>query len=288
MSDDRQSQADPLDDAVHAFRQMAVPDPPPDADTLARLGAAPNQITPAAAIPTSTKGRFLMRLAVPSTAALILLGGAALVILTNTPTPTLADMIQAAEKYKLVKYKEVQTTDTKDFVGMPTERTVYADLTAPRTRIELANPSPDFADEIIISILDGTKKRWLMTDSRKKTAWLARAPEGYKSFLGGFQEFQQKKGVVQVKEKLGQIETVKYRLEDGKRTDTLWVDAKTKLPVRYELQLEDGPNDIVRDKIVWTDFEWDPMLPKGYNDRDALFDTTPPKDYALTDQTRKD
>jgi hypothetical protein len=130
-------------------------------------------------------------------------------------------------------------------------------------------------------------KLWLMTNSRQKIAWLGRAPQGYKSFLGGLEEFQQKKGVIQVKDKLDGIETVKYRLEDDKRTDSLWVDAKTKLPVRYELQLDDRANGIIRNKVVWTDFEWDSKLPQGFKDLDALFDTTPPKDYTLTDETKK-
>ena len=187
-----------------------------------------------------------MRFVVPSTAALVLLGGAALFLLTATPAPTLADVVKAAEKYKLVKYKQTQTTDTKDLVGTPTESTVYADLKAPRTRTETPNPIPDFADEVVISVQDGTKKLWLMTNSRRKTAWLANMPEGYQGFLVGLREFQQKKGVIQVKDKLGGVETVKYRLEEGDRTDSLWVDAKTLLPVRYELQLDGGPNDIAR------------------------------------------
>jgi hypothetical protein len=304
MGDNRQPQDDPLEEAVNAFRQLTVPDRPPDAGVLARLGTAPGETTPVVPVSASPKWRFLMRLAVPSAIALLLLGGGVLVVLTNTPSPTLADVVKAAQKYKLVKYKQVQTTDSKDHVGAMTESTVYADLKALRFRIESLNrfQDPDdrtnFIEEVNVSVQDVPKGRHLMTNTHpggkvrppRKDAWLGRAggAENRKSFLENLQEFQQKKGVTKLKDKLGGVETIRYRLEEDKQTVSIWVDAKTKLPVRMEQEFTDPTPDITRNRFVWTDFEWDPKLPKGFKNLDALFDTTPPEGYALTDETKND
>jgi hypothetical protein len=246
-----------------------------------------------------------MRLVVPSAAAaLVLLGSAAVFLLTATPSPTLADVGKAAEKYNLVKYKQAQTTDTKDLVGAPTESTVYADLKALRFRSESRHQfmDPDdrtlFIEEVSLSIVDTPNDRHLMTTTHpggkvrppRKDAWLGRVggEKNGMSFLENLQELQQKKGVIQVKDKLDGVETIKYRLEEHKQTVSLWVDAKTKLPVRMEQEFTDPTPDITRNTFVWTDYEWDPKLPKGFKDLDALFDTTPPKGYALTDETKND
>jgi hypothetical protein len=306
MSKDPQSQDDPLEEAVEAFRQMTVPDRPPDAGVLARLATVAGETAAAVPVPSSSKRRHLMRVAVPSAAAaLLLLGGAAVFLLTATPAPTLADVVKAAEKHKLVKFKQVQTTDTKDMVGASTESTVYADLKAPRFRSESLNrfQDPDDRTELIeevnVSVQDATKGRHLMINTHpggkllppRKDAWLGGGRgEGKKgkSYLENLQEFQQKKGVTSGKDKLDGRETVKYRFEEEGNTNTMWVDAATKLPVRLEYEMVDPTPDITRNKWVWTDYEWDPELPKGFKSLDALFDTTPPKDYKLTDDTKKD
>jgi hypothetical protein len=304
MSDNPQPPDDPLEEAALAFRQMAVPDRPRDAGVLAQLAAASGETGPAAPVSSSLKRRYLMRLVVPSAAALVLLGGTAVFLLTATPSPTLADVVKATEKHKLVKYKQVQTTDTKDMVGGSTESTVYVDLKSLRYRSASLNrfQDPDdrakFIEEVNLSIVDTSRGRHLMTNTHpggkvlppRKEAWLGRAggARKSKSFLENLQEFQQQKGVTQVKDKLDGVQTIKYRLEDDKQTVSLWVNAKTKLPVRMEQEFTDPTPDITRNKFVWSDFEWDPKLPKGFKNLDALFDTTPPEGYKLTDETKTD
>src|SRR5262249_17818166 len=100
------------------------------------------------------------------------------------------------------------------------------------------------------------------------------------------EEFEQKAGVTQVKDNLGGLATVKYCFKDGNETRSLWVDAKTRLPVWMEQELTDRAVSVVRDRFVWTDFEWDPELPKGFANLDELFSTRPPEGYTLDDQTR--
>src|SRR5207245_2918460 len=88
---------------------------------LDRVRHALCESTQPVSVPSSLRRRYLMRVVIPSTAALVLLGGAALFLLTATPSPTLADVVKAAKKHKLVKYKQTQTTDSKDIVGAQRE-----------------------------------------------------------------------------------------------------------------------------------------------------------------------
>jgi hypothetical protein len=316
MSDHHQPQDDPLEEAVKAFRQMTVSDRPPDAGVLAQLAAAPGEATPAAPVPSSSKRRYLMRLVVPSAAALVLLGAGALVLLTTTPTLTLADVVKAAQKHKLVKCKETVTTETKDGESGSIERVVYFDLQSLRARKETRVLTLNGAvDSVSVQINDGPKGRFLATLSETVVAGQEKSPrlkgfgEGYfprriatlqggnadkdpkkklPSLLDQLHALEQDKNVTVTKDKLGDWEAIKYYLEDGKKTHQLWVDKKTELPLRYELEVLDFAPDIPRNKWVDTEYEWDPKLPKGFKDVDALFDTTPPEGYKLDDQTKAD
>jgi hypothetical protein len=99
---------------------------------------------------------------------------------------------------------------------------------------------------------------------------------------------QQHKEAAVTKDKLGDREALKYYLEDGKKTFQLWVDTKTRLPIRFELEILDPTPTSPRKKWVFADFEWDPELPKGMKNLDALFDTAPPEGYKLDDRTKQD
>jgi hypothetical protein len=216
-------------------------------------------------------------------AALLVIGGLGLLLLHGTAPVALANVVEAAAKHKLVRYHQQQTTDTKGRGATEVDSTVYADLTAPRLRSESRSVDPD-GPAIHLSIHDA--RRHLITDSRRKTAWLGPAPRGYKSLLCCLEEFQQKKGVTQGRDRLGRLATVKYRLEEPKQTTSLWIDPRTKLPVRMVQEYIDPTPDFSRDKLVWTDFAWDPEVPGGFRDLQELFSTRPPDGYVLDDQTK--
>lgn len=99
---------DPLDAAAAAFRAMPVPERPADAVVLARLTRE-------------------------SLSGVLLFGG--------SPPVALADVVKAAERHKLVKYKMTMTTETIPPAGITAdppvttfEMVLYADLRAPRFR----------------------------------------------------------------------------------------------------------------------------------------------------------
>jgi hypothetical protein len=277
MSECQEPTHDSLDEAVEAFKWMSVPDRPLDAVVLARLDAH--------ASPASVKRSwYFIRFLVPSAAAVaLLIGGMGLLLLYGTPTVALADVVKAAQKHKFVRYRQQQITDTKAQSGACLDSTIYADFTAPRLYSASRVNDPE-GESVLLSVHDG--KHHLKTNSRRKAARLGFAPKDYKSLLCCLEEFQQKKGVTHEKCDLDGRPTVKYRHVEDKQNIILWVDAKTKLPLRLEQEFVNPSPGITRSALVWTDFAWDPELPHGFISLDELFSTRPPHGYALDDQTK--
>ena len=285
MSEQREPTHDSLDEAVEAFQRMNVPDRPVDAVVLARLDAELDGTTrPVAAGASSKRSRYFMRFLIPSAAAAVLvIGGVGFLLLNGTASLALADVVKAAQKHKLVRYRQQQSTDTEAQTGARVDSTVYADFTAPRLYSESRANDPE-GESVLLSVHDG--KHHLTSNSRQKTATLDFAPKGYKSLLCCLEEFQQKNGVTHEKCDLDGHPTFKYRHVEDKQTIILWVDAKTKLPLRLEQEFIDPSPGITRSALVWTDFAWDPELPHGFTSLDELFSTRPPHGFTLDDQTK--
>jgi hypothetical protein len=285
MSEDPRAAPDSLNEAIEAFKQMCVPHRPSDADVMARLGALPGSADrPVYNPPPSTRRGYLLRLLVPSAAAALLVIGLVGFLLLGSTTPiALADVVKAAQKHKLVRYQEQEIAGTDDNVGARRNSIVHADLTAPRLHSESRVAHPG-GEAVCLSVHDG--RRHLTTDSRRKTARLGAAPKGYKSLLCCLEEFEQKKGVIQGTDRLGALRVVKYYLEEEKQTTTLWVDPRTRLPLRLEQVFFASSADSQR-RLVWTDFAWDPELPDGCRSLDELFSTRPPDGYTLQYQTNE-
>jgi hypothetical protein len=275
MSEQHEPTHNSLEAAIEAFQGMGVPDRPPDAAVLARLEARP------VGIPVSKKGLgYRMRFLVPSAAAAALvIGVAGLLLLSGTAAIALADVVKAAQMHKLVRYREELITDP----NAKTIARVYADFTAPRQYSESRVHEPN-GESVLLSVHDG--KYHLTTNSLQRTARLDFAPTGYKSLLCCLEDFQQKKGVSHEKSDLDGEPTVKYWHTEGNQTIILWVDAKTKLPLRLEQKFIDPSPGITHSTLVWTDFAWDPELPQGVANLNELFSTRPPDGYALDDRTK--
>jgi hypothetical protein len=277
---------EPLEEAIEAFQRMSVPDRPPDADVLARLGDDHRDKGRPISSSVSERGH-VRRVLLTAVAALILMFGSGLFpLLLNSAAPVaVADVVKAAEEHKLVRYQQQQTTEAGANAGARLDSTVYADLAAARLRTESRYKDPG-GEAVLISVFDPVHN--LETSPRQKTACLRRTPKEYKSFCCGLLEFEHRKGVTRGKDKLGDLVTVKYHFEAGNETSSLWVDAKTKLPVRMEQVLTHPTPEIARTRSVWTEFEWDPELPNGFRSLDEVFSTRPPEGYALNDQTRNE
>jgi hypothetical protein len=275
MSEELEPAVGPLEEAIRAFQRMSVPERPPDADVLARLGAEP-----------STRRGNLLRFVISSAAAAVLVFGLIGLLLFNTTASiALADVVKAAERHKLVRYHEAQFTDTNAPIATRRDSIVHADLTAPRLHSESRIAQPDVGG-VLVSVHDG--RRHLKTDSRQRTATLDFAPKGYKSLLCCLEEFQAKQGVVQRTDNLGGIFAIVYRLQEERQTTALWVDAQTKLPLRLDREFFDPTAESPHSRLIWTEFAWDPELPIGFRSLDDLFSTRPPDGYVVHDLTRKE
>jgi hypothetical protein len=282
MTEDHPPTRDLLDEAIAAFGQTPVPERPSDRDLLARMYDCAGGRFQAVLRPSASKThRRLLQFLVPSAAAaMLLIAGLGLLLLHGTAPIALADVVKAAGKHKLVRYNQQQITDLKEQRGTQVNSTIYADFTTPRLRSESRFDHPD-GSATRLSIHDA--ERHLITDSRRKTAWIGVAPKDYKSLLCCLEEFQQKKGVVQSPQKLGTLTTVNYYLEELHQTTSLWIDPRTKLPVRLEQEFMQPMPDVSRNKLVWTDFAWDPELPSGVRNLQELFSTRLPEGYVLDD-----
>ena len=324
MNDHRE---DPLDEVIEAFRQSPVPDRPDDEALMARLVHMSGRPGPGSSLSSHPFWRFLMLPSVryASAAAILLVVG--WLALSPSPTPALAEVIEAAEQHKLVRFQSRQTTDDREthLTGSGT-MTVYIDMVVPRLREEehrmTFNEILDFhykavydyrqdrflavtsheqvmtkdqvdtkdkaQDELQKQLIDMVEGRGLA----KKKAFLSRI-SGTKTddippmsmlgkdrgFLDGLRELQANENTLDTRAELDGREVAKFRLREGNRTTSLWVDPRTKLPVRVEIEVIDPTPRIARNEWVYTDFEWDPEVA----DLAGLFSTEPPAGYALED-----
>ncbi|MBX3413720.1 MAG: hypothetical protein KF708_13600 [Pirellulales bacterium] len=314
MSDNHSSNHDAVQQAIDGFRHMSVPDRPADSAVVARLEA--NQLTTARlSTPLSTKRRFVMRALVPSSvAATLIIGLLATFLWTNPSSSAIAQVLEAAEMHKLVKYKVTQTTDDKRYGTNSATSVMYADLAAPRYREERqALTWNDTVETDFVYIQNGPKNRALAVlteavvpdaerdggkstiakaykekhgDGRREASLspVAEASQQAQPLLESLRELERHKDIVTSREKLNGLDTVQYYLEQDKKTTKLWIDTKTNLPVQLEYEMLEPTSDIAVNRWVLSDFEWDPQV-QGFSTLDAIFDTTPPEGYTLTDRT---
>ncbi len=321
-----QQNPEALDDAFDAIRKMPVPDRPVDLDAklLACLVAGPLPATPSVSL---SRRRILMRVTKWSLAATIVAVVAGLLFLGDSPAPALADVLKAAEEYKLVKYKMTQGCETKDGSAVePEVDTAYADLKSPRFRRVMFSPGmhkggldfesvfvTDFSKNVTMHMITEVITEKGKTDPEviaylklferigvpRKEVTLQPAFGGFtsatnrqnKSILENLRELEKHKDVVATKGKLNGKDVLKYRIEEEHRTTILSVDAMTKLPVTLEEEMTDPKvlhPTVTKVKIELSDFEWDPEL-KGFKNMDELFSTTPPKEgYKVEDNRKKE
>jgi hypothetical protein len=284
MSIHQEPTHDALEEAIAAFQRMRVPDGPPDAAILARLDdERPDKGGPLAVPSSSKRSGSRRRWLIPSAAAVVLVvGGMGWLLLQGTVSTALAEVVQATTKHKLVRYQEQHISSAPEQSGAVLASTVYADLTAPRLYSESRVPDRD-GEPILLSVQDG--KHQLTTNSRQRTARLDFAPKGYKSLLCCLEELEKKKDVTREKSDLRGQPTIKYQHVESQQTTILWVDAKTKLPLRLEQASINPSPGALHSTLIWTDMAWDPELPPGIRNLDELFSTRPPDGYALDDQT---
>jgi hypothetical protein len=318
---------DPLDDVIAEFRGIPVPERPPDERVLARLVHPGEEPGPTASLLTSFIRRFPMLpvLGYPTAAAVLLVISGWFALAPASP-PALAEVIQATEKHKLLRFQSKGTTEDRVTGGGPASgtRTVYVDIVEPRVREEERGKTlNDVLEYKYAAVYDYRRDRFLVTLSQelivtkeqakdepqaqavrmvekgglaKKEATLSRIawtktdnipPMSLlgknRGFLDSLRDLQASKNTLSTRAELDGRQVAKYRLKDGNRTMSLWVDPQTKLPIRVEIEMIDPTPRIARNEWVYTDFEWDPKDA----DREKLFSTDPPAGYVVEDHTNE-
>jgi hypothetical protein len=100
-----------------------------------------------------------------------------------------------------------------------------------------------------------------------------------RGFLDGLRELQANVNTVTTREKLDGREAAKYRLKEGNKTTSVWVDPASKLPIRIEIETIAPTPNYAKIEWVYSDFVWDPEVA----DLEKLFSTDPPAGYILED-----
>jgi hypothetical protein len=87
MNENQQPNHDLLEEAIHAFQRMSVPERPLDAEVLAEFRTRQGDLTQPSRIPVPSPRRFRMRVMVSSTAAAVLLSAGLALYLRNSSPP---------------------------------------------------------------------------------------------------------------------------------------------------------------------------------------------------------
>jgi hypothetical protein len=87
MTENQQPHHDLLEEAIHAFQQMSVPERPLDAEVLAQFGTRQGDVSQPSRMPLPSPGRFRRHVMVSSTAAAVLLSAGLALYLWNDSPP---------------------------------------------------------------------------------------------------------------------------------------------------------------------------------------------------------
>ncbi len=255
-------------------------------------------------------------------AATLLLAALAWLTMGPSATVALAQVLKATGQHKLVRFQMLEITHqavgvlelkqtvyadlTSPRLRLEQGQITMEDVIENRCTMVVDDPGDRFLKFVSYKLLvdearakDGSQAQTIrMVKERglapKKQAFLYRLKredgtsyvfeELLKSrpLLDDLTEFQAHPETPSTNADLDGRSVLKYRLENGKVVTSLWVDPRTKLPLRIEIEKEQPYPRVARVRWVYTDFEWDP---KGA-DPGQLFSTEPPPGYAVEDHTK--
>jgi len=255
-----------LDEALAAIRKMPAPDRPTDARVLE--GPARAKVSRLSSIPRTlyTRIRHMHPVIRYGMVALVVLAVLLIGFGTRSEKLLLADVADAVAKHKTVRVE----TDIEPLAPEKRTRgrTIYLTLDYMHARIE----NPDGT----LRILDQAKGIFLNLDPKEKAALIFKFP-GKPSTIRFFEildELEKDKRTTSSMEKLDGSDVVVYRLTKEEMNRTIWVDRKTKLPVRVEIEHLKGP----RQKELMTQFGWDPPIANPAQ----FFSVEPPAGYTVS------
>ena len=134
----------------------------------------------------------------------------------------------------------------------------------------------DMAGAAPVSILDGNRGRMVILDAAKKSAVVlenARPPEDFVTkTVEEIRNLPGKEAKSVGRERIGGVEAEGYRVERPGGSMVVWIDPKTRLPLRIDVEMRVSGKEV---RATVSDFQLDPPLD------DALFRSDPPAGYAV-------
>jgi outer membrane lipoprotein-sorting protein len=277
---DPSSDADALlDEAVAAMRRMPAPERPPDAQVLEGLARTKTSRLSSISHTLYTRIRHMhpaLRYTIVAAvvSALLLLGFG-----PRSETLLLGDVVEAVAKHKTVRFESKNEMPAERREGPQSQQfnrnqhartishTVYSTLDTMHSRHE--NPNGQ------LTILDKGKGVFLNVWPAEKRALISKLPgrQSANGLLEILDELEKDKRTTSSVEQLDGSDVVVYRLTKDKVKSTIWADGKTKLPVRVEMEMLQGP----RQKTSMTQFVWDPPIA----DPAKFFSVEPPEGYTV-------
>ncbi len=275
-----------LDQATEALRTSAVPPGPPAelvATTVSRLNAAAISLTtsPDAVRLAERKERMLRIARVSSFAAAASVAAVLFawwLVLSGGSRVAFADVLE-----NIQNAESVTCVNTQKLHGGPEMKfTWYVE----RDRLRMENP------QIVTMIGDLQLKKTLQLNHGNKSAILRDIPGGkpagpFTNPLDGLKNAKAEDAKFVREEQLDGAKVLVYRLDKlylmdmkGEGTTTVWVDAKTELPVKItaESSSVDAKGRDIKSFLSFDEFRWnEPLNPK-------LFSLDVPEGYRLIDE----
>jgi len=302
---DHPARDDRLAEAVACVRRMPVPDPPPAELVLGQLHRSETvtvRSIPRAVYESIRQMHPVFHYGlVAAILALVLIG-----LGTHSKAIQLADVAETIARHKTVRFE--QEVGTPQEVETPFGRehrlsratTVFGTLDRVHARMERPGRQ--------VQILDRAKGTILHLDPQRKSAQLVKFPGGNDQvgFLAIIEQLEKDRATTSARERLDGLEVVVYRLTKDRVRSTIWVDLKTKLPVRMEMEMvgqektaEKAPGRpnrkpsgkgetenarvkaekivAIRQKTTLMHFVWDPPIESP----DRFFSVEPPPGYEV-------
>jgi outer membrane lipoprotein-sorting protein len=282
MNMNHQSSEDIVDRAARAIREVPIPPAPPDDAVLSHIHSE-EAGRPQPSLTLWNRIRNMPRYMRYSIVASLAVFALLFVLAQDRHSLALADVTEAIQEYKIVRYQEQM-----DMIDGPTvQNVVTLDMNLLHMRMEMTHE-----DEVAITIMDFENRVMLGLHPGQNMAMrmpLVGTRTSAESFLALIRELQEHPETVRTEEDLDGVPAIVFRLttEEETRTDregyegvpvggpyrtTIWVDPETSLPLMIENYFK-GPD---RDRYtIDSNFEWDPEV------ADDVFSTDPPAGYTL-------
>ncbi|HEY1861780.1 MAG TPA: hypothetical protein VGG61_15575 [Gemmataceae bacterium] len=187
MSENQELNHDLLEEAIHAFQRMSVPERPLDAEVFAQFGTRQGDWSRPSCIPIPPKRRYFLRVVLSSAAAAVLLLGGRALFLRNSspPEPVQVAAIDSPGKERDVAIQPPPTSKSfvREGLGSFDQRVADAQVIVVATALDSAPAPPKRPGDLPEVLIRFQVKRVLKGDWAKEEI-TTRTPTAAAEFIG--------------------------------------------------------------------------------------------------------